>query len=112
MRMVSACRWLGAAMGKQTVWMEVMNSSVPVPVDLTSSPVRVETSVSSMCICVTEHHTVMMPLTKAWTIVVRYIFICSNNNETGQCLPFYLEIFLQGALASLSLTATLAIECL
>lgn len=74
---VSVCHWHGAVMVKQTVWMEAMKSSVLVFVDLTRSPVRVETSVSSTYISVMGRRTAVTPLMKVLTIVVRSL-TCTN----------------------------------
>lgn len=61
----SVCLRPGGVMGRQTVWMGVMSSSVSPLADLARFSASVETSVLTTTISVTEFHIAGMPPTRA-----------------------------------------------
>lgn len=68
----SVCLEHGAVMVKLTVWMAVMSSSAPPPVELVRCPVLAVTSVCTISSSVMGRHTAETPQMKALTTVVRY----------------------------------------
>lgn len=68
----SVCLRPGIAMGKQTVWMVVMSSSVPPPVALARCLASVGTSVWTTSSSVTGRHSAGMHRTRVSTTVASY----------------------------------------